>query len=110
MEQITSAEIANEFYNENKNLFNGKATPISYLTNALNKFNQNQKRPKLNLDKLMELSKTKNPLFKLDFFFLQNGRMEKPLTTANLQVGKDVKFVLTRIPNNNFIPGVKVNF
>jgi hypothetical protein len=110
MEQITSAEIANEFYNENKNLFNGKATPISHLTDALNKFNQNPKRPKLNLDKLMELSKTKNPLFKFDFYFLQNGKMEEPLTTATLQVGKDDKFVLTRVPGNNFIPGVKVNF
>jgi hypothetical protein len=110
MEQITSAEIANEFYNENKNLFNGKSTPISHLTDALNKFNQNPKRPKLNLDKLMELSKTKNPLFKFDFYFLQNGKMEKPLTTATLQVGKDDKFVLTRVPGNNFIPGVKVNF
>jgi hypothetical protein len=71
---------------------------------------QNPKRPKLNLDKLMELSKTKNPLFKFDFYFLQNGRMGKPLTTATLQVGKDDKFVLTRVPGNNFIPGVKVNF
>jgi hypothetical protein len=32
MEQITSAEIANEFYNENKNLFNGKSTPKSKKT------------------------------------------------------------------------------
>lgn len=110
MEQITSEEIANEFYNENKNLFNGKATPISYLTDALNKFNQNPKRPKLNLDKLMELSKTKNPLFKLELFIVRNGRMEKPLTTATLEIGKKDKFILTKTPNNNFIPGVKVNF
>ena len=58
----------------------------------------------------MELSKTKNPLFKLELFIVRNGRMEKPLTTATLEIGKKDKFILTKTPNNNFIPGVKVNF
>lgn len=114
MEQLNkniNTILLDEFYNQNKELFNKNATPVTYLVNAINDFNKtNPNRPKLDLDKFIEMSKGEKPVIKLDLFFINNGKMEKPLSTANLEIGKDLKFTLTKTPDNNLIPGVKVNF
>ena len=100
-----------QFYLENNELFNGNPRPISDLNSALKDFNSSNKYDvNLNLDTLMKMSKETNPMFKLDLFFINNGKMERPMWSGNLEFGKDLKFTLSRTPNNNFVPGIKLTF
>ena len=100
-----------QFYLENDELFNGEPRPISDLKTAINNFNSsNKSNVNLNLDTLLKMSKEKNPMFKLDLFFINNGKMERPLWGGNLEFGNDMKFTLSRTPNNNFVPGIKLTF
>jgi hypothetical protein len=100
-----------QFYLENNELFNGNPRPISDLNSALKDFNSSNKYDvNLNLDTLMKMSKETNPMFKLDLFFINNGKMERPIWSGNLEFGKDLKFTLSRTPNNNFVPGIKLTF
>ena len=81
------------------------------LNTAINDFNTSNKyNVNLNLDTLMKMSKETNPMFKLDLFFINNGKMERPMWSGNLEFGKDLKFTLSRTPNNNFVPGIKLTF
>ena len=100
-----------QFYLENNELFNGNPRPISDLNSALKDFNSSNKYDvNLNLDTLMKMSKETNPMFKLDLFFINNGKMERPIWSGNLEFGKDLKFTLSKTPNNNFVPGIKLTF
>ena len=111
LETNFNKELFKQFYGQNTELFNGKPRPVSVLNTAINDFNTSNKyNVNLNLDTLMKMSKETNPMFKLDLFFINNGKMERPMWSGNLEFGKDLKFTLSRTPNNNFVPGIKLTF
>jgi hypothetical protein len=111
LETNFNKELFKQFYSQNTELFNGKPRPVSVLNTAINDFNTSNKyNVNLNLDTMLKMSKEQNPMFKLDLYFINNGKMERPMWTGNLEYGNDLKFTLSRTPNNNFVPGIKLTF